>query len=382
MQTVTVKLPAAGTYKNQPASGDFFMVKAMAGTILKVTAVAKGGGTETVWVAVNEPVRFDSEFTNLQLTSNSPNDVVTFTTGKGYIWPLGLIQLVMKMVDQFNNQWPFFTADTKNLAAAPADTVGGGSAVPGGSFGTVLVGETFVAIRLDPATYVSGKSGAPTIETAGGAPLVPAEMIDMTTGEIVNSISSPATWYKIKTQGASLLNIPVGTILGNAPVTQAFNFALERGYSEWEQQINPSYTVLNFSDAGTNLPHFSRLITRPEKAKGFNLKMTTNFTAAMNQITPVIWPQDNNDPAYNPLPADLTAIPNGQNYEFTNSVPDPGGPYPMKSFFLVSLQQGFTAFNNGQALQLEPTSALVIGVQDLAKTGIAYDFKCVIEWYY
>lgn len=269
-------VPVAGKFVQVPYGGTYYSIIDAVG----VVQVAVGEDQPTVcpvgevrYMLPGVEIGKDSRY--LAITSDTPGDVVTVEIGYGKALPLDTVITTIsgggfRMYVGQNPAAPkvFNTDDGKNLSAAPNDTVGGGSAVPGGTFGTILVGETFVAIRLDAGTYVSGASGQPAIETAGGGSAVPAEMVDMTTGQLVTSISDPGTWYRIKTQGASLLTIPVGTIVGNTPVTQAFNFALERGYSTWQDpcpQISGPYVLPTITDAN---PHYTPAIVKPKTAKG------------------------------------------------------------------------------------------------------------------
>lgn len=92
MQTLTKTLGAANKPTNFPANGDFILIHSSTAPIIKVTAVGPEG-TETVDVAVNDPTRFDSKYKNLSLQSSVGGDVVRFTYGTGWKWPLGVVSV-------------------------------------------------------------------------------------------------------------------------------------------------------------------------------------------------------------------------------------------------------------------------------------------------
>src|SRR5690242_14265056 len=85
---------------------------------------------ETALLSQGDSVRFDQPYKSLQVSSNSNNDLLTLTYGKGWLWPFPLISVFTKMF-QGGTPYDLQTKDTVNLNAAPADTYGGGSSAGG-----------------------------------------------------------------------------------------------------------------------------------------------------------------------------------------------------------------------------------------------------------
>lgn len=122
MQTIKIQLKGAGVQKNQPALGDFVMIRSMQGTNATVIAVSQTG-TETVKLAVNEPFRFDGPFNNLSLASDVNNDIIELTYGRGYVWPF-LTNPLRMMGQFFSGQQPDSTF--RPFAIGVVDEVSGG----------------------------------------------------------------------------------------------------------------------------------------------------------------------------------------------------------------------------------------------------------------
>lgn len=267
-----------------PISGNCIKVRQANGTLTITTD--KGDKDQMVF---GEVTRFDNDFTSIKVTSTVPNDPVILSVGYGLKFEPSRAQVNIppgsKIIVQYDHEGSGiaqdFQGDDFNAFVRSRDLMGLGSASPGGGslFNATLDGQTWVTVCILNGFAVTGVSGIPQLATGlGGNVSVTPEVIDMKTGEIVNTLY-PGTWFKIKVEGGSALHIPIGTLSGNGPAN-SFDVASQEGFTAWmDQEIAPITLFTNHS-FNSGDPELDINVFKPKRALGFIVYLTGTFDAA------------------------------------------------------------------------------------------------------